>query len=131
MVQIMMATIRLMAITVLVSAVLGGCVTTPDGAMSSRLLGKWSQRIRVDDMYVEHSTELRADGKLERRGVVRDAQGSRPYSARGVWRVKNAVYYEDIESSDFPGWKRRPETHHALVTVSDWEWVMKEEITGE
>ena len=126
-----MADLRLVAVTALVAAMAGGCATSPDHAISSRLVGKWSQRTRVGDMYVEHATELRRDGTVDRRGVVRDPNGSRPFSSRGVWHVKNAVYYEDIEWSDFPGWRRGPETHRAVVAVTDSEWVMKQEITGE
>ena len=126
-----MRIIRLVAVAAGLATVAGGCATSPDATLTSRLVGKWSQRTLVDRMYVEHATELRPDGTFARHGVVRDVKGSRPYSARGAWHVKGAVYYEDIEWSDFPGWKRGPETHHALVAVSEWEWVMKKDVTGE
>ena len=125
-----LAALRLVAVTTLVAAMLGGCVTSPDRAMSSRLVGKWSHLRYFDEKRVEDATEIHSDGTLDRRGVIRDVTGSRTYTARGVWHIENAVYHEKIEWSDFPGWKPGPETAQAMVSVSDWEWVMKEAPTG-
>jgi hypothetical protein len=126
-----MAAIRLIPFAGLALALLSGCVTPPEQTASARLVGKWSNVKDFDEMRVENATEIRSDGTLDRRGVIRDVKGSRPYSARGFWRIEKSVFYEKIEWTDFPGWKPgAPEMAWDLAAVTDWEWVLKDQATG-
>jgi hypothetical protein len=108
------------------AAVISGCAAppaTPADPAAQRLVGRWSQIHRFNDVRDELTIDLAPDATV-RVKVRRHARiGIREYTGSGTWRVDGPFFVSEL---DFPG-PLDAVAHlagrHRIVTVTEWEWV--------
>lgn len=113
---------------VLACLLTAGCITAPatqDQQLASRLVGTWSRIIHLDELRIEDTRELSADGTYSAHGFVHGAAGMQPYSVAGVWRVQDRRFVLEVRRSTLPDCcPGGGDLAREIVSVGDWEWVM-------
>ncbi len=105
-----------------------------DAPMRTRLVGKWQELRTLECQTDQQIIELRKNGTLVVKGVSRPCdQAIKPFSFvwRGNWTVKDGVFkyrftFSDPKNLNVSGKK----FEDRIVSVSQNEWVMIEESTG-
>jgi hypothetical protein len=121
---------RLLLVTL--STIVAACasVQSPDAALASGLVGKWSwSRVTGCCTRYEQSIEFKADGSFHGDGVRRDAAGSRPYVFGGQWKVEQNHLKFDVTSPplDFP----KAQYSERIVSMTEVQLVTIQPSSGE
>jgi len=75
---------------------------------------------------MEQSFELSRDGTVHIYRALHNASGTTRTSVDGRWRIENGEF---VLTEDDGG--RKTECRFAIVSVSEWEWVMKDSQDSE
>lgn len=103
-----------------------------DVVLRSRLVGTWEETRVVDDERHEQRITLRNDGEFEVTGILYQRGKSIPFVWRGKWQVRNGKFLYTTTFSKPPKLYPVGESFEdTIVSVSDTEWVMIEQSTGE
>lgn len=121
---------RLLLVTLSTMVAACASVQSPDAALASGLVGKWSwNRVTGCCTRYEQSIEFKADGSFHGDGVRRDATGSRPYTFDGQWKVEESYLKFDVTSPplDFP----KAQFSERIVSVTEMQLVTMQPNSGE
>jgi hypothetical protein len=110
---------------------ISGC-SSSDSDFTAALIGKWGEVRRFDGQRHEQAMELNKDGSFLVTGTKSEGGATMKFAFRGVWRVQDGYFLYTTLSSDPPDFYRAGEEYKdRIVSVSDNEWVMIEESTGQ
>jgi hypothetical protein len=102
-----------------------------DAVLQSRLVGKWHETRVVDCETSRLVIVLKTDGSFEVKGAVEGCGRKFALTWRGKWTVRAGRFQYTTTFSDPPDEYPIGESFSdEIVTVSDAEWVMVEESTG-
>jgi hypothetical protein len=80
----------------------------------------------------EQTVELDKDGSFLVAGTKSERGAAMKFAFRGVWRVRDGYFWYKTLSSEPPDfYPAGEELKDRIVSVSDSEWVMIEESTGQ
>ncbi len=108
-----------------------GAVAESDAALRSKLVGTWVELRLVENDRHEQRMTLARDGTFEVKGVLHEGRTTTPFVWRGKWQVsKGKLVYRTTFSDPARIYPVGEAFEDAIVSVTDSEWVMIEQSTG-
>ena len=102
-----------------------------DAQLKSKLAGRWQELRELGCESHQQTMHLRANGTFQVSGIIRTCSDATTFVWRGKWRVKDSrFWYKTTYSSPKDLFPIGEELSDQIISVSDKEWVMKEESTG-
>jgi len=121
--------------TVVALLLLSSCATfssSTDAALQSRVTGQWTEFRKFDACEEHHQRmAIRADGTFEVKGRATVCDKATEFTWGGTWQVKGGKFRYTTAYSEPPDFIPLGKTFEdAIVSVTDDEWVMIEQSTG-
>lgn len=124
-------TIRTFIFAFLWCFALGAAPAESDATLRSRLIGTWEESRVVDNERYEQRMVLSKDGRFEVTGVHYARNTLTPFAWRGKWEVRKGKFlYTTTFSKPAELYPVGESFEDAIVSVSETEWVMTEQSTG-
>ena len=103
-----------------------------DATLSQRLVGEWQELRTVDCEVPQQVMSISAVGTFQVKGIIRGCGATTPFTWRGNWQVKEGKFqYVTTYSAPADLYTVGERFEDQIVSVTDAEWVMLEQSTGE
>jgi len=119
------------AAMIVIAGWLAGC-SSADPGLTAALIGKWGEVRQFDGQVIDQVIELKQDGSFVVTGNKTERGTTMKFVLRGAWRVQDGHFRYKALSSEPPDFfPPGEELKDRIVSVSDREWVMIEQNTGQ
>lgn len=98
-----------------------------DAEISKRLVGRWKDERKVNDLELKGLDEFKKDGTFKSQGTFTKGDRSLKVTVTGTWKIKDGVLVEVIETCDPPALKKGQESKDQVLSISDKEVKLKNE----
>jgi len=103
-----------------------------DADLQGRLIGKWGETREIGDEVHKQMIQLNPDGSFAVSGTVTKEGANMSFTFRGSWAVRDGYFwYKTLSSEPKDFYPSGKEYRDKILSLTNYEWVMIEESTGE